>query len=192
MSPKRRNKYRDQQRMLEHLRSKCMVCLQTQYPWQRGGRDTGIWVTGGVKKLREEHISPGKVHILQSIPVPCCNKYFHECCLVEWFKIKKECPHCRTRLLPWVQGTRPEPDTEARGGGTPICLCPQYLSTDQLALLRQGNGGGAPLNHYDDYLQDDGFDIVPQLSAPPGWARYRRFHNPIVRNPRPQRNVWPG
>lgn len=190
MPPKRRNKYRDQQRMSEHLRSKCMVCLQTQYHWQRGGRDNGIWVTGGVTKLKEEHISPEKVHILESIPVPCCNKYFHECCLVEWFKIKKECPHCRTRLSPWVEGTR-EPALDAYGG-RPICLDPHHLSTEQLAFLRQGNGGGALLNHYDDYLQDDGFDIVPQLNPPPGWGRFRQLHNPIVRNPRPQANVRPG
>lgn len=192
MPPKRRNKYRDHQRMCEHLRSRCYICLQTQYHWQRGGRDTGIWVTGGESEMREENVPEEKVHIVESILTPCCDKYFHECCLVEWFKQKQECPLCRARLLPWVQGTHPAPDSEARGGGTPICLRPQYLSSDQLAFLCQGNGGGAPLNHYDDYLQDDVVDIVRQVTPPPGWARFRRLHNPIVRNPRPQHNVLPG
>jgi len=178
----RRNLHRDDRKNRAYLRKgRCYICLQSQYRWVGG---EGVWLTGGEGELKNfSHCSTAKgAQLLESIPLPCCDKFFHECCIVEWMDHKWECPHCRAQLVPDIEGSlSPTPP-----GKKMVCLRVAFLSTKHANLVRGWAG-----RH--NYWEEDGFDIsTPVLTPPRGWVEFRRREHPPILNRPPQGNFRPG
>ena len=200
---KRRNKHRDYNRNRMYLKKICYICLQTQYRWTSGGE--GIREVGGIDKLESENIPKESAQVLESIAVPCCDKFFHECCLTKWFQNNFTCPMCRAKLAPCLVGT-------VTSDKSALFLRAHCLSSDQVGLARSWSRrlqnhnynywepdaydvDPPPENHNYNYWDPDGYDIdPPQLTPPPGWVQFRRSQINSIGNPRPgvQHNFHPG